>query len=83
MKKALISPLEVRYDGSGREGMRVAFVAVAGEEFPVAEPLHWVKCPDACVQDKWVYVDGKFIEIVEPEPEVPESETPIDKIITI
>jgi hypothetical protein len=81
MKRALISPLEVRLDNNGNEGMRVALVV--DEEFPVAEPLHWVKCPNECVQDKWVYVNGGFVELVDPQVDLPEPELPIDTIVEI
>jgi hypothetical protein len=62
--KALISPSEHHGDG-----VRVA--QVSDQEFPVAEPLFWVDCPDATHADM-VYVDGAFIEYVvpsQPEPE--------------
>ena len=81
MKKALISPLEVRLDNNGQEGLRIA--AVVADEFPVAEPLYWVDCPDDCVQDKWIYIDGQFIEVIDPPAELPEPELPINNIITI
>lgn len=81
MKKALISPIETRYDNNGNEGVRVA--AVVDVEFPVAEPFYWVDCPDNCVQDTWVYIGGQFVEIVDPVVEVPEPELPINNIIII
>jgi hypothetical protein len=81
MKKALISPGEMRYDNNGNEGVRIA--AVVDVEFPVAEPLYWVECPDDCVQDKWVYVNSNFVEIVEPPVELPEPELPIDTVVRI
>jgi hypothetical protein len=55
MKKALISPLE---------NNRVCEITSA--EFPVAEPLFWVDCPDE-VEAEWVYVDGQFVAPVTPE----------------
>lgn len=60
MKKALISPNEVRDNG-----VRVA--QVEAQEFEVAAPLFWVDCPDG-VTTEWVYNDGMFIEPVQPEP---------------
>lgn len=81
MKKALISPSEIRCDNNGNEGARVA--AVVDVEFPVSAPLYWIDCPDECIQDKWVYVDDSFVEIVEPEPEVPKPDLPINRVIEI
>ena len=81
MKKALISPNEVRSDNNGKEGSRVA--AVVEEEFPVAEPLYWIDCPNDCVQDKWIYVDNSFVEVIEPQVVDPDPVLPIDTIITI
>lgn len=51
MKKALISP---------NENNRIAQVADA--EFEVAQPLHWVDCPDEVIADLWTYLDGQFVE---------------------
>jgi hypothetical protein len=81
MKKALISPIEIRHDNNGNEGVRVA--AVVEEEFPVADPLYWIGCPDECVQDEWIYVDGEFVEVSPPQVDHPEPTPPIDTIITI
>lgn len=81
MKKALISPIEVRYDNNGNEGARVA--QVVDEEFPVAQPLFWVECSDSCVQDEWVYINGKFVEVARPQETITEPILPIDTIITI
>lgn len=65
--KALISPNEPR-----GEGLRVA--EVMSSEFPVAEPLFWVDCPDEVVADMWIYLwqTGTFeqIRFAEDEPEV-------------
>lgn len=65
--KALISPNEPR-----GEGLRVA--EVMPSEFPVAEPLFWVDCPDEVVADMWIYLwqTGTFeqIRFAEDEPEV-------------
>jgi len=71
MKKALISPIEPRNDSEGNEGYRVAFVCE--EEFDVASPLFWVDCPDSCVQDTWVYVNGQLLDMT-PPPEVDVAE---------
>lgn len=74
MKKALISPVELRYDSNGNQGYRIAEVSVV--EFPVAEPLYWMSCPEDCVQDRWILVNGQFInndpannteDVVEPD----------------
>lgn len=81
MKKALISPIEARSDNNGNEGVRVA--AVVEEEFPVAEPFYWVDCPDDCVQDKWIYIDGQFVEVIDPPAELPEPELPVDTVVVI
>jgi hypothetical protein len=81
MKKALISPSEKRYDNNGNEGVRIA--AVVEEEFPVAEPLYWVDCSDQCVQDKWIYINGEFVEVLPPQLDLPEPNLPISTIITI
>lgn len=81
MKKALISPTEIVYDSNDNECARVA--GVADVEFPVAEPLYWVDCPDECVQDKWVYLNGELIELPEPHAELREPEIVIDTIIRI
>lgn len=59
--KALISPNELHGGG-----VRVA--EVREEEFPVAEPLYWVDCPDTTHADMF-YVDGQFFELPMPEPE--------------
>jgi hypothetical protein len=67
MKKALISPVEHRTDGEGNPGFRVA--QVESESFEVADPLFWVDCPDDCVQDTWIYVDGQLIDMTPPPPE--------------
>jgi len=51
--KALISPNEPR-----ESGFRVA--EVVAQEFPVAEPLFWVDCPDNIIADEYWYKDGVF-----------------------
>ena len=66
MKKALISPMEPRIDNEGNDGFRVAHVVL--QSYEVAYPLFWVDCPDDCVQDSWVYVEGKLVDI-SPVPE--------------
>lgn len=53
MKKALISPLEPVL-----LGWRIA--QVLDEEFPIAEPLFWVDCPDEVNDWEWYYLDGEF-----------------------
>lgn len=55
MKKALISPNEKVIDYQGNVGDRIAQIEPVGSEFPVADPLFWVDCPDECVADVWWY----------------------------
>lgn len=81
MKRALISPTEIRYDNNGNEGARVA--QVVDVEFPIADPLFWVECPDDCVQDEWIYVDGKFVEVLPPQIYLPEPDLPSDTTVVI
>ena len=57
--KALISP---------QENNRIAEVAVT--DFPIAEPLYWLDCPDECTTE-WSYVDGEFLAPVAPAPVIP------------
>jgi hypothetical protein len=38
---------------------RVAQVEPDNQAFPVAEPLHWVDCPDDCQADAWYFKDGQ------------------------
>lgn len=40
---------------------RVAEVQPNDKVFDVAEPLHWVDCPDDCVADQWYYKDNQFL----------------------
>ena len=46
MKRGLISPNEVRYgdEQETQTGYRIAEVTDA--EFPVADPMFWIDCPD-------------------------------------
>ena len=53
MKKALILDNEV--------------IDVANSEFPVAESLTWMDCPDDCKAYRWSIIDG--VLQVTPEPE--------------
>lgn len=64
---ALISP---------EENNRIAQVESA--DFPVAEPLFWIECPDN-VTPHWSYVDGQFVE---PTPIVDEPVVidPVEKL---
>jgi hypothetical protein len=64
--KALISP---------NENNRIA--QVEAQDFPVAEPLHWVDCPET-VTPEWTYVDGQFVAPVIPEPVVMPEPTAAD-----
>lgn len=59
--KALISPNEKAYSYDGSElGQRIA--EVCEQEFPVANPLFFVDCPNECVADQWYYSDGQVFE---------------------
>lgn len=62
--KALISPNEPRGDA-----LRVA--EVCSSEFPIAEPLYWVDCPDYVMADFWVYYpdSNQFVQVRNPEEE--------------
>lgn len=60
--KALISP---------QENNRIC--EVAETDFPIALPLFWVDCPSDCTAE-WIYVDGRFIEPIIPQPGVPTAE---------
>ena len=69
--KALISPQEKRTDYEGNVGERIAQVEPDANVFPVANPLHWVDCPDDCVADVWWYYQGSCQLMPQPpEPEV-------------
>lgn len=59
--KALISP---------NENNRIAEVAT--QDFPVAEPLHWVDCPDDCTSE-WSFDGIAFHEPLNPGTPVPQS----------
>jgi hypothetical protein len=52
---------------------RVAEVEPNDKVFGVAEPLHWVDCPDDCVADQWYYKDGQ-VQIKPQNTPVPEGE---------
>jgi hypothetical protein len=56
---ALISP---------QENNRIC--QVQETDFPVADPLFWVDCPEDCATD-WTYVDGEFLP---PAPYVPTAD---------
>ena len=84
MKRALISPMEPSIDREGNVGFRVAHVA--DESYDVAAPLFWVDCPDECVQDFWVYIDGNLVDITPvpvEDPIDPPTEPPPPVIDTI
>jgi hypothetical protein len=38
---------------------RVAEVQPDANIFEVAQPLHWVACPDSCLADEWYFKDGQ------------------------
>lgn len=50
---------------------RVAEVEPDDKIFDVAQPLHWVDCPNDCVADQWYFKDGQcFIKPEDaPKPE--------------
>lgn len=68
--KALISPNEivVSYDETVL-GQRVA--QTTETEFPVAEPLFWIDCPDDCAADLWYYSEGQLY--IKPLPPLPQE----------
>ena len=70
--KALISPNEKITDFESNVGERVAQVEPDVNEFPVANPLFWVDCPDDCVADVWWYYQGTCQVIPQP-PAPPEA----------
>lgn len=37
---------------------RVAEIQPDNKIFEVAQPLHWVDCPNDCIADRWYYKDG-------------------------
>jgi hypothetical protein len=47
---------------------RVAQVEPDNQAFPVAEPLHWVDCPDDCQADAWYFKDGQVFIKPQDEP---------------
>lgn len=57
--QALISP---------NENNRIC--QVEEQDFPVAEPLYWVDCPNDITTD-WTYVDGQYIAPIAQEYVVP------------
>lgn len=75
MKKALISPNELRYgdEEKTQSGYRVAEISNA--EFEVASPLFWIDVPDDTVANKKYYKpsDQSLQNIYIPPPEaIPE-----------
>lgn len=66
MKRALVSPNEKVTDYLGDVGERVAQVVAVGDDFPVAEPLFWVDCPDDCIADVWWYYENTCQIIPQP-----------------
>ena len=64
MKYALVSPDETVTTYDGQTGWRVAeTVLTRVENFPVAAPLFWAECDDACLADQWFYVNNQIIPI--------------------
>jgi hypothetical protein len=41
---------------------RLAQVEPDDKIFDVAQPLHWVDCPENCVADEWYYKDGQIVK---------------------
>jgi hypothetical protein len=39
---------------------RVAQVEPDNKIFEVAQPLHWIDCPENCVENLWYYKDGQI-----------------------
>jgi len=52
---------------------RVAQVEPDNKVFEVAQPLHWIDCPDECKADYWYYKDGQ-VQIKPQNVERPEGE---------
>jgi len=76
MKKALISPNEIRYgdEEKTQSGYRVAEVTDA--EFSVASPMFWIDVPDDTIVDIKYYdpLDQQLKNVfIEPAPEPPED----------
>ena len=72
--KALISP---------NENNRVC--QVEAQDFPVAEPLYWVDCPDT-ITTEWTYDGTTFVAPVIPEPVVvpaPTKEELLAQLLTL
>lgn len=69
MKKALISPTEEVIIGCDSFAERIA--EVSDEEYPVAEPCHWVDCEDDVTAETHCFKDGKII--IWPQPYVDEE----------
>ena len=71
MKKALISPNELRYgdEEKSQSGYRVAEISNA--EFEVASPLFWIDVPDDTVENEKYYdpSDQLLKDIYVPSPE--------------
>lgn len=54
---------------------RIAEVEPDNKIFEVAQPLHWVDCPENCAADRWYYKDGGCF--IRPEDE-PMPATPVE-----
>jgi hypothetical protein len=56
---------------------RVAQVEPDNQAFPVAEPLHWVDCPDNCVADEWYFKDEQCYVKPQnvPQPNAPQPQS--------
>lgn len=68
--KALISP---------NENNRIC--QVEAQDFPIAEPLFWIDCPDTITTD-WTYVDGKFIPYTPPVPTADENKSTATQLLS-
>lgn len=75
MKKALISPNEIKYgdEAQTQSGYRIAQVADA--EFQIASPMFWIDVPDDTIADSKYYdpLDQQLKDIFIFIPEPPEE----------
>ena len=72
--KALISPNELIPFFDGSTGIRIA--QVEPEDFPVADPLFWVDCPDDVKAETHYWTGNDFAVQLDP-PSLVEVEMPI------
>ena len=93
MQKAIIDPRVTVYrvtgyapDGSDivqqiPDSARVA--EVTDVEFPVAEPLFWVACPDEAKADQWYYDTVQKVCLQIPSPPAPEDQPAVNGAQTL